>query len=263
MMRSRQQSKDPLERLDTPDWVTRALIAHCPAITRRRVIEPCAGASRLSRVLMADGQCSVRSFDLAPRAAGVEQANTLVRTFWRRPDLGDLRRVAVVTNPPFSGAAELARLALGEGVGLLALLVRLTWLEATNDRCDVPDPDALIIVPRPKFIESAEAQAIREAAWNPWGGDNCTVAWAIWSDEINRGIIRVNRQEKASLERRPRRPIVQCALFPAEVMAASGLIRSRRSGEKVSISASRLHVFPSDDELPSASDVRGILKAAN
>ena len=46
-------------------------------------------------------------------------------------------------------------------------------------------------------------------------------------------------------------------------VAASGLIRSRRSGEKVSISASRLHVFPSDDELPSASDVRGILKAAN
>ena len=46
-------------------------------------------------------------------------------------------------------------------------------------------------------------------------------------------------------------------------VAASGLIRSRRSGEKVSIFASRLHVFPSDDELPSASDVRGILKAAN
>jgi len=46
-------------------------------------------------------------------------------------------------------------------------------------------------------------------------------------------------------------------------VAASGLIRSRRSGEKVSISASRIHVFASDDELPSASDVRGILKTAN
>lgn len=46
-------------------------------------------------------------------------------------------------------------------------------------------------------------------------------------------------------------------------VAASGLIRSRRSGEKVSISASRLHVLPADDELPSASDVLGILKAAN
>ena len=46
-------------------------------------------------------------------------------------------------------------------------------------------------------------------------------------------------------------------------VAASGLIRSRRSGEKVSITASRLQVFLSDDELPSAFDVRGILKAAN
>jgi hypothetical protein len=45
-------------------------------------------------------------------------------------------------------------------------------------------------------------------------------------------------------------------------VAASGVIRSRRSGEKVSISASRMHVFPSDDELPSAADIMGILKAA-
>jgi hypothetical protein len=44
-------------------------------------------------------------------------------------------------------------------------------------------------------------------------------------------------------------------------VAASGLIRSRRSGEKVSINANRLHVLPADDELPSAADVLGILKA--
>lgn len=44
-------------------------------------------------------------------------------------------------------------------------------------------------------------------------------------------------------------------------VAASGVIRSRRSGEKVSISANRLYVLPSDDELPSVADVLGILKA--
>jgi hypothetical protein len=44
-------------------------------------------------------------------------------------------------------------------------------------------------------------------------------------------------------------------------VAATGLIKARRSGEKVSISANRLHVFPDDNELPSASDVLGILKA--
>lgn len=45
-------------------------------------------------------------------------------------------------------------------------------------------------------------------------------------------------------------------------VAASGLIKSRRSGEKVSITVSRLHVLPHDHELPSAADVLGILKTA-
>lgn len=45
-------------------------------------------------------------------------------------------------------------------------------------------------------------------------------------------------------------------------VAASGFIRSRRSGEKVSIQVSRLYVFPPEEELPSAMEMRGILKAA-
>lgn len=45
-------------------------------------------------------------------------------------------------------------------------------------------------------------------------------------------------------------------------VAVTGLIRSRRSGEKVDIQVSRLHIMPPDEELPSASDVLGILKAA-
>ena len=45
-------------------------------------------------------------------------------------------------------------------------------------------------------------------------------------------------------------------------VAASGLIQSRRSGENVSIQVNRLHVFPLDEELPSVTDVLGILKAA-
>ena len=45
-------------------------------------------------------------------------------------------------------------------------------------------------------------------------------------------------------------------------VAVSGFLRSRRSGEKVSIQASRLYVFPPDDELPRADMVRGALKLA-
>lgn len=45
-------------------------------------------------------------------------------------------------------------------------------------------------------------------------------------------------------------------------VAATGRIQSRRSGEKVSIAASRFEVLLDDSELPSAADVLGILKAA-
>ncbi len=45
-------------------------------------------------------------------------------------------------------------------------------------------------------------------------------------------------------------------------VSVSGWIKSRRSGEKVEVHASRLFVMPSDEELPSASDVLGILKSA-
>jgi hypothetical protein len=45
-------------------------------------------------------------------------------------------------------------------------------------------------------------------------------------------------------------------------VAVSGWIRSRRSGEKVDIQVSHLHVMPPDQELPSALEVLGILKAA-
>jgi hypothetical protein len=45
-------------------------------------------------------------------------------------------------------------------------------------------------------------------------------------------------------------------------VAVSGFVRSRRSGEKVSIQANHLYVFPPDDELPRADAVRGALKLA-
>ena len=45
-------------------------------------------------------------------------------------------------------------------------------------------------------------------------------------------------------------------------VAATGRIQSRRSGEKISIAASRFEVLLEDSELPSAADVLGILKVA-
>lgn len=45
-------------------------------------------------------------------------------------------------------------------------------------------------------------------------------------------------------------------------VAASGIVRSRRGGETVSVHVHRLYIFPPDAELPTADDVRGILRMA-
>jgi hypothetical protein len=52
------------------------------------------------------------------------------------------------------------------------------------------------------------------------------------------------------------------AMFGRRV-AVTGVIRSRRSGEKVDIHVTSLQTLPDDAQLPSVADVRGILKAAN
>ena len=43
-------------------------------------------------------------------------------------------------------------------------------------------------------------------------------------------------------------------------VAVTGEIRSRRSGERASINVSKYYVFPPEDELPSADEVRGLLR---
>jgi hypothetical protein len=45
-------------------------------------------------------------------------------------------------------------------------------------------------------------------------------------------------------------------------VAVTGVIRSRISGEKVSLTANRLYVFPSEEELPAPEDVLGAVKRA-
>ena len=42
-------------------------------------------------------------------------------------------------------------------------------------------------------------------------------------------------------------------------MAVTGEIRSRRSGERASIDVSSYYVFPREEDLPSAEEVRGLI----
>lgn len=196
---SRKQSLDPLERLDTPDWCTRVLLERMPSLRGREVIEPCAGANRMTAVLANEGRCPCVAFDIEPRHPAVSRQDATDRAWWATIAPG----WTLVTNPAFSMAAELFRAAWHED-RTIALFLRLSWLEAAKDREDIPDPHALIVVPRPKFIQSPEFQARREATGKPWGGDNVTCAWAIWNHRdaslTAHPIQRVTRKDKARLE---------------------------------------------------------------
>jgi hypothetical protein len=191
---TRKQSRDPLERLDTPPAATRALLHYLPALAGLRVIEPCAGANAITHVLTAAG-CEVAAFDIEPRADGVLAVDTTTPGFFEQiATKHDPKRIALVTNPPFSRAAHYSR--VGQMFDLCVLLVRLSWLESTRDREDLPDPDALIILPRLKFTGPG---AIDPDTGKPYtGGDSVTVCWAIWAPGSrwpSRPIVRVSRKE--------------------------------------------------------------------
>jgi hypothetical protein len=167
-------------------------------ITREPVIfSPCAGDGAIANVLLAETGATVRQFDIAPRASDIHPGDITSPAFWR----DEYRGEAIVDNPPFSLAEVLLRHALEAGAEHICLLLRLSWLESTKDRQALPDPQRLIVLPRPKYIESPEAKAIREAAGKKWGGDSVTSAWMIWDDSPTEFIIRVTRDEKKAYGR--------------------------------------------------------------
>ena len=211
-MSARRQSKDPLERLDTPACVTRALVRYLPALSGMNVIEPCTGENAITRVLQAEAGCCVSAFDIEPRDAGVTQADTLTPGFFEHIAVKYGSEIAIVTNTPFSAAAKYWRRT--QHFALVALLVRITWLEPAKDREDVRDPDAIIIVPRVRFTGPG---AIDPETGKPYtGGDSATVCWAIWAHEDRflptRSIYRVNRRELAELSTaRSSQPLLDAA----------------------------------------------------
>lgn len=179
---ARRQSSDPLERYDTREWMVRALLAHVP-LAGRTLFEPCAGNGSIASVLQQQAGCTVVAKDIAPRAPWIAKADTLSNAAaWPSAPMG------IVTNTPFSRGAELVRLAEQQRVPFVLNLARLTFLERTQDRDDIRDPDFILVLPR-----------IR-----PWflgrGSDSATVAWFAWFgadsfDWCPLGLVRLGRAE--------------------------------------------------------------------
>jgi hypothetical protein len=185
MSAPRRQSKDPLERYDTPAWMTLALFAYAePLMYSGRFVEPCAGKGAIMRVVRAHEGCKIIGADIDPRAHGIRRLDTLRPRPWPK----DMRGTDVITNPPFSRGADAYRVAFANGARSIALLLRLNWLEPVDDRADIPSPHRLIILPR-----------IGGHWFAGKATDNVTVAWHVWDYDRRLGVLEPIRRVPRSM----------------------------------------------------------------
>lgn len=107
----------------TPPEATRALLPLLAGWPVNRVWEPCCGDGAIARVLEAEG-FTVESSDLHNRGYGQGGVDFF--------ETGFARGEALVTNPPFKPAAKFIQHARRIGVQRMALLLKMTFWNAST-----------------------------------------------------------------------------------------------------------------------------------
>lgn len=171
----------------TPEFATAALLEHENGIRGETLLDPCCGDGRMAaqigeyfRIIALNDLAHGPGFDWGPS----------VTMLYRQGKLGflghgDAAREGpnspwfeadwVITNPPWSHASEIAQISLRHARKGVALLVRLTFLEATRKRswiCGKP-PDAVLCLPRISFDGSGQT-------------DSAPPAWLLWGPSVTR-----------------------------------------------------------------------------
>lgn len=166
-------TRRPLDKYRTPLWATQALIDRFPDIRGDLFIDPCAGDGRMAHQFRAAGRFdSYHLNDIDPHELGLDSyLDATTEDYWRQfVDVNSrTARVWVVSNTEFLRASEIAWLAINRFRNV-ALLLRATWLEPTEDRqwlCRFP-PMAEIVLPRLSFTGA--------------GRDSAGCRWLIWGD---------------------------------------------------------------------------------
>lgn len=158
----------------TPAWMTRSLLYHHPDIAGAAVLEPCAGGNAITAVLR-EASCEVFTADIDPRHAGLDRyADMTVESAWC--DYGGIEWV--VTNPPFNVAFDILRHALEHANTGVALLLRKTFLEPTDERgpwLQAHPPTRIIGLPRYSF--------------RGVGSDSVSCDWMIWEKRPDRSLL--------------------------------------------------------------------------
>lgn len=149
----------------TPEWATEELLRRVPL--SGRILECCAGAGDMAKVLALSRRGEVYCNDLDPETLWPEHHDATHRLSWAKYWNG---LDWIVTNPPFNVAAEIVPLAYEHARAGIAMLLRLSYLEPVENRgswLNEHPPTKLIVLPRISFTGDGKT-------------DNVTCAWLVW-----------------------------------------------------------------------------------
>ena len=167
----------------TPEWATRVLLKHVGVFGT--IYEPCVGAGDIARVIDAAQLTHyLVTNDIDASRAATMHHDARTREAWQKPCDW------VVSNPPFSDAMAITRLAHEHAKWGVAMLLRLSFLEPTEDRgqwlADHP-PSKLIVMPRISFTGDGKT-------------DSVTTAWLVWQHGAKeQRVIVVPKSERGAL----------------------------------------------------------------
>jgi hypothetical protein len=229
----------------TPPWPTRGLFSvwQAPLGPEGYLIEPCAGDGAIVCVAREFGY-QVQAFELrsscGPSLWRAGASSVVVGCDWLKAcqvQSRPLDRHALVTNPPFGLAFELAAASWGAGVRSMAFLLRLGFL-ASEARVDWlranPPTQMVILANRPSFTQEylrvLELQGVEYLVEKkgsgrvafvkgsegvmeevPLGTDSYDYAWLIWERGASpRPPVWIRRQEyELEGEGLPERPLLE------------------------------------------------------
>jgi hypothetical protein len=170
--------QDPHIRRDedfyaTARWMTQALLRRCPltnlSLWNGRLVEPCCGDGAIVLALPSD--LDVLTNDVVARGGMLPEFlldATLPETWAAFARTGKLD--AAVTNPPFNEALAIVQQAYSAVEIGVVMLLRLSWLEPTEDRgpwLQTHPPTRVIVMPRYDFRGDGKTDSVC-AAWMLW-----------------------------------------------------------------------------------------------
>jgi len=158
----------------TPEWVTRALIAHLPERVKS-VWEPAAGDGRMAAALHEAGY-RVWATDIAPQQPGAHLVN---EADFFAPPAGRFSAEAIITNPPYGPGGRMAQKFIGHALqrmrpacGVVAMLLSVDFDSGRTRQWLFGDCPAfatkLVLMERIVWFDGGKHGPSKNHAWFIW-----------------------------------------------------------------------------------------------